>query len=67
MHSFPSTGDARSIWSAIQRSNSPVVVKVVGTPLVGLIYLGAFGSMVWLDLFYGIAVVITLPELLWFG
>jgi hypothetical protein len=32
-----------------------------------LIYLGAFGSMVWLDLFYGIAVVITLPELLWFG
>jgi hypothetical protein len=67
MHSFPSTGDARSIWSAIQRPDSPFVVKVVGTPLVGLIFLGAFGSMFWLDLFYGIAVVITLPELLWFG
>lgn len=64
MHSFPSTGDARSIWNAIWRKDAPITAKLIGTPLVGLIYLGAIGSVVWLDLLYGIGVVVGLPILL---
>jgi hypothetical protein len=64
MHAFPSTGDAKSIWSAINEANTPLWVKIVGYPVVGLIYLGALGSFFWLDLLYGIGVIIGLPHLL---
>src|SRR5689334_1450744 len=30
MHSFPSTGDAKSIWTAIWDKEAPVLTKVVG-------------------------------------
>ncbi|HAM70599.1 MAG TPA: hypothetical protein DCM86_03035 [Verrucomicrobiales bacterium] len=56
MHSFPSTGDAKSLWQALWEGGSPVLARIVGTPLVGLIYLGALGSIFWLDLIYGMAV-----------
>lgn len=62
MHSFPSTGDASSIWQGIWKQPSSILTKVVGTPLVGLIWLGAIGSFVWLDLLYGIGVCVGLPE-----
>lgn len=52
MHSFPSTGDANSIWQAINEKNTPFWVKIIGYPVVGLIYLGSLGSMFWLDLIY---------------
>ena len=65
MHSFPSTGDAKSIWNAVWDHESPVLAKVVGTPLVGLIFLGAIGSVFWLDLVYGVAVVVFIPEWLY--
>jgi hypothetical protein len=64
MHSFPSTGDAKSIWEAIWEKEAPILSKVVGTPLVGIIVLGAIGSIFWLDLIYGCGVVIGLPALL---
>ena len=64
MHSFPSTGDAKSIWAAIWSKEAPVSVRIFATPLVGLIYLGAIGSIFWLDLIYGMGVVIGLPHLL---
>ncbi len=64
VHSFPSTGDAQSIWGAIWSKESPLSAKVLGTPLVGLIYAGALGSIFWLDLIYGIGVVVGLPSLL---
>ena len=65
MHSFPSTGDARSIWQAVWDPDAPFMAKVVGTPLVGLIYLGAMGSVFWLDLIYGVVVVVFVPEWLY--
>lgn len=65
MHSFPSTGDARSIWHGIWKRESSVLTKFVGTPLVGLIYVGAVGSMVWLDAIYGVGVCVGLPA--WLG
>jgi hypothetical protein len=64
MHSFPSTGDAKNIWAAVWQKGAPISAKFVGTPLVGLIFLGAIGSIFWLDLIYGIGVVIGLPKLL---
>lgn len=63
MHAFPSTGDAGSIWQTIKRPEAPLLFKILATPIVGVIYLGALGSMFWLDLAYGIAVAIWLPKL----
>ncbi len=64
MHSFPSTGDAKSIWAAVWDRGAPVAAKVFGTPLVGLIFVGAIGSIFWLDLVYGVAVVVSVPQIL---
>jgi hypothetical protein len=64
MHAFPSTGDAKSIWTSINEEDTPFWAKLIGYPVVGLIYLGALGSFFWLDLVYGIGVVMGLPELL---
>jgi hypothetical protein len=65
MHSFPSTTDAKSIWKAVWHQEAPISARAVGTPLVGLIFLGAAGSIVWLDLIYGVAIVMTIPEWLY--
>ena len=62
MHSFPSSGDAKCIWSAIWSKGSPVTARIVGTPVVGCIVLGAVGSFFWLDLIYGVAVSLVLPR-----
>lgn len=64
MHAFPSTGDARSAWGSIHRPTTPLLMKAVGTPVIALIYVGALGSMFWLDALYGIAVAGLLPNLL---
>ncbi|AEW02895.1 hypothetical protein A4D02_02590 [Niastella koreensis] len=64
MHAFPSTGDASSIWRALNDKDTNLFVKAVGFPIVGLIYLGAIGSFFWLDLLYGIGVAIELPKLI---
>ncbi|TCJ12537.1 DUF3267 domain-containing protein [Flaviaesturariibacter flavus] len=64
MHAFPSTGDASAIWSRLREEDTPILLKIVGYPVVGLIYLGALGSFFWLDLLYGAGVAIGLPLLL---
>nr|WP_243467126.1 hypothetical protein [Acetivibrio straminisolvens] len=64
MHSFPSTGDAANIWSAVKHPDTPMLVKILTAPLVGLIYLCAIGSVIWLDLIYGIAVAMLIPNIL---
>ena len=64
MHAFPSTGDANAIWHALKDPDTKPWVKLIGYPLVGLIYLGSLGSFFWLDLLYGIAVAVFLPRLI---
>lgn len=64
MHSFPSTGDAKSIWDAVKRPGIFLPVKIIAIPIVGLIYICALGSMFWLDLIYGGVVAMALPNLL---
>ena len=67
MHSFPSTGDAASIWKTVMLPGQPVLAKVVGVPLVGLIWAGAIGSVFWLDLIYGAFVACFLPVMILHG
>lgn len=64
MHSFPSTGDARSIWSAVWSPGSPLSARLLGTPLVVIIFSGALGSFFWLDALYGFLLVFGLPKAL---
>jgi hypothetical protein len=64
MHAFPSTGDAKSIWHAVWRRETPLLARLIATPLVALIYLGALGSFFWLDAIYGVALAMLLPKAL---
>ena len=62
MHSFPSIGDAKGIWNALWSRKAPILARLVGTPIVVIIYLGALGSVFWLDLVYGIGVALLIPK-----
>jgi hypothetical protein len=64
MHSFPSTGDAKYIWSAVWEKGAPISTRLVATPLVVIVLLGALGSVFWLDLLYGMGIAMGLPKLL---
>ena len=64
MHSFPSTGDAKSIWAAVMRPGVNAAYKVIAVPIVGLLYVGAIGSIFWLDAIYGAGVIMALPTVL---
>jgi hypothetical protein len=63
MHSFPSMGDARAIWKAIWSPGAPFTARILGSPLVAIIFLGAIGSVVWLDAIYGAVVVLAVPAI----
>lgn len=64
MHAFPSTGDAKSLFASVIRNKGvPVLVKALVLPVIGLIYVGAFGSIVWLDLGYALLIAYLLPNL----
>lgn len=64
MHAFPSTGDANAIWDTLTEKATPLWIKIIGYPVVGIIYLGAIGSFFWLDAVYGVAIAIGLPNLI---
>lgn len=64
MHAFPSTGDASTIWESLKKPNTPLWLKVIGAPIVLAIYIGSFLSIFWLDLIYGAAVAVIVPNLL---
>jgi len=64
MHAFPSRGDAGVIWHSIKEENTPAWVRIIGYPVVGLIYLGSLGSFFWLDVLYGVGVAVGLPNLI---
>jgi len=64
MHSFPSTGDAKSIMHSVGSKEVSIFAKIVCYPIIGLIYLGALGSVFWLDAIWGVAVAGFLPSLI---
>jgi hypothetical protein len=63
MHAFPSTGDAKVLWGqakvAAGRGN---LLAILSLPLVGIIYAANIGRIFWLDLMYGMAIGLALPE-----
>lgn len=64
MHAFPSTGDAKAmVQSILKNPDVNLAVKVVTAPVIGLVYLGALGSMMWLDLIYAVFMAMVLPNL----
>jgi len=69
MHAFPSRGDADVIWNSVKEKSTPLWIKIIGYPVVGLIYIGSLASFFWLDLLYGIGVAVGIPNLIihWLG
>lgn len=64
MHAFPSTGDAKVLVNNILKNkNVNVLVKMIVAPVIGLIYIGAIGSVVWLDAIYAVAIAMIIPNL----
>ncbi len=64
MHAFPSTGDAKVLVNNIlNNKNVNVLVKIIVAPVIGLIYIGALGSVIWLDAIYAIAIAMIIPNL----
>ncbi|NNJ29085.1 metalloprotease family protein [Lacrimispora defluvii] len=64
MHAFPSTGDAKVLVNNILKNkNVNVLVKMIVAPVIGLIYVGAIGSVVWLDAIYAAAIAMIIPNL----
>lgn len=65
IHAFPSTGDAQALIDQILKNKGTRLwVKILVAPVIGLIYLGALGSMVWLDFIYAIGIAMLISALL---
>jgi len=64
MHSFPSIGDAKSIWEIVTRKETNILAKIIGIPVALIIFLCSLGSVMWLDLLFGIGVAMFIPNLL---
>jgi hypothetical protein len=64
MHAFPSVGDANQLWKSVVGGETSPALKIVVIPIVILIYLGAIASVFWLDVIYGVAVTVFLPNAL---
>lgn len=64
MHAFPSTGDARNLWThAREAAREGSALAWFSFPLVGFIYLANLASVFWFDAIYGIALGVGLPML----
>lgn len=64
MHAFPSTGDAQALnASMLSNPEVPFIAKALVAPVIGLIYIGAFGSILWLDLIYAVVITYFSPRI----
>jgi hypothetical protein len=64
MHAFPSVGDAHTLISSILKNKDVnIIIRGLTAPVIGLIFLGAVGSMVWLDLGYALGIAFLLPRI----
>lgn len=64
MHAFPSTGDAASLWRGLWTAGASILGRLLAAPVVLIIYVGALGSVFWLDLAYGVAVAVWVSRVL---
>ncbi|MBF0239704.1 MAG: DUF3267 domain-containing protein [SAR324 cluster bacterium] len=56
MHAFPSTEDYLGLWAGLTAEPCPVA-WIVGIPLIGVLWLLAVGSVIWLDALYAFLVL----------
>jgi hypothetical protein len=63
MHAIPSIGDAKSMWQAVSGNKAPLLAKLIVAPIVGIIFLLAVGSVFWLDLAFGVGVILGVPKI----
>jgi hypothetical protein len=65
MHAFPSTQDAKVLWQEAKRASAKLnPLALLSFPVIVLIFVAHIGSFVWLDLLYGVAIGLVLPEML---
>ncbi len=65
MHAFPSTGDAKVMVDRILKNNKVgILPKILSAPFVLLVYIGAIGSIFWLDAIYAAAIALLIPNLI---
>jgi hypothetical protein len=63
MHAIPSTQDAKVLWQQARLAASRFnLLAIVSLPLVIVIYAANIGRFFWLDLMYGVAIGLGLPE-----
>lgn len=64
MHAFPSVKDTENMVDGILKNpDTNIFAKILAAPVIGLMFLGAIGSAVWLDLGYALAVGYLLPKI----
>lgn len=64
LHSFPSSGDADSLWSDAIGSDISLLARFLLVPAAGMIRLAQMSRHLWLDVLYALAVVALPPTLL---
>lgn len=64
MHAFPSSGDAKSMIKTLNSTPGHFISKMFYYPISALIWIGALGSIVWLDAIYSIAVATFIPMMI---
>ncbi len=57
-------GDAEVVATVLKNPDVSLLGKVLAAPAVGLIYLGAIGSVVWLDLGYALLAAAMPPNII---
>lgn len=55
MHAFPSSGDAKSLWSESNRHVKNNFLAIIGYPFAIFIWIASILSVAWFDLIYAIA------------
>lgn len=64
MHAFPSSGDAKVMVNLILKNDKVgILPKILSAPFILLVYVGAIGSIFWLDVVYAAAVAMLVPNL----
>ncbi len=58
MHSFPSTGDANTLWNRSRAEWREAPIVLAGIPIVVVIYVGNLLSRLWADLLYAIGLLL---------
>jgi hypothetical protein len=63
VHSFPTFENAKAVKNCTMADRNPSWLQAIGAPLAGLMYLGAIGSIIWLDVIFALIIVIGMPIL----